>query len=127
MTAPFDVGSRVVCPDPTGRRFVGVVTHVHACSDLRVSYGDGAFRASAGEVRPVMPRDRRDLDKYGRWWWRAAIGPWLEQPVQVCANVRNDGHVFRIAWYNASFDDWSTPTDDGYWRGPVQPPPVVRV
>ncbi len=102
---PFEVGSRVVCPDPTGRWFVGVVTHVHTCGDLRVSYGDGSFRASASEVRPVMPRSMEDLKRWGRWWWYDRI------PLDAAEVLRRRG------------DDMY---DDGRWSGPVQPPPEVR-
>lgn len=111
---PFEVGSRVVCPDPTGRRFVGTVTHVHHDGDLRVSYGDGCFRVSAGEVRPVMPRDRDDLVKYGRWWW---VG---DEAVEVAIRA-----VGPYIW-RTGVEDGCAAGADADWRGPVQPPPVVR-
>lgn len=114
MTAPFDVGSRVVCPDPTGRWFVGTVTHVHTCGDLRVSYGDGSFRATAGEVRPVMPRDRDDLERWGRWWW-------IDDEVVEVATRAVGPYIWRTG-----VEDGSAAGADAGWRGPVQPPPVVR-
>lgn len=110
MTTRFEIGSRVVCPDPTGRWFVGTVTHVHTCGDLRVSYGAGCFRVSAGEVRPVMPRDQADIDKYGRYWWRGD-------------RIGGFGLNREYFFYDNTFDRVD-PSDD--WRGPVQPPPEVR-
>ena len=115
MTAPYPVGSRVVCPDPTGRWFVGTVTHVHTCGDLTVTDGAGFFRATAGEVRPVVPRSSADLAAFGAWWWRNG------RPVEV--SWVDYWMVWRDERKRAHFV--VAPSDD--WRGPVQPPPVVRV
>ncbi len=122
--SPFKIGDRVVVQHPAdGWR---VMTVLDIGGDLSVSDGERWGLVPASEVRPAMPRDRHDLERWGRWWWRAAQGPWLEQPVQVCTQVHNDGRVFKIAWHHAGFDEWRTPLDDGYWRGPVARPPEVR-
>ncbi len=105
MSAPYPVGSRVVCPDPTGRWFVGVVHQLLLDGDFVVTDGAGYFRVSAGEVRPVMPRSMEDLKRWGRWWWYDRI------PLDAAEVLRRRG------------DDMY---DDGRWSGPVQPPPEVR-
>ena len=104
MSAPYPIGSRVVCPNPAGRLFVGVVHHVHNCGDLTVTDGVAHVRASVEEVRPVMPRDRGDLERWGRWWWRDG------EPVRI---EQWQGHLWGVI-----------PSDK--WSGPVQPPPEVR-
>lgn len=127
MTTPFDVGSRVVCPDPTGRRFVGVVQRTFDLSfredgedpRVRVVVSDGALTMCVGveEVRPVMPRGPEDLDKYGRWWWCEDF------VVAVMVMLSPPG----IAMFWPASDKPDEVYAHEGWRGPVQPPPVVRV
>ncbi len=114
MTAPFEVGSRVVCPDPAGRWFVGTVAHVDG-AELTIVYSPTqVVRASAGEVRPVVPRSSADLAAFGAWWWRNG------RPVEV--SWVDYWMVWRDERKRAHFV--VAPSDD--WAGPVQPPPVVR-
>lgn len=114
MTAPYPVGSRVVCPDPTGRWFVGTVAHVLFNGDHVVTDGAGFFRVEAHEVRPAMPRDRDDLERWGRWWW-------IDDEVVEVATRAVGPYIWRTG-----VEDGSAAGADAGWRGPVQPPPVVR-
>ena len=114
MSAPYKIGDRVVCPDPGGRWFVGVVDRLLFNGDFVITDGAGFFRVSASEVRPVMPRDRADLERWGRWWYL-------------------DSEVVEVAIRAAGLFIWRTGVDDGCaagldadWRGPVAPPPEVR-
>ena len=110
MTAPYPIGSRVVCPNPAGRLFVGLVVDIYANGDLLVDDPARTVRASVEEVRPVMPRDQADIDKYGRYWWRGD-------------KIGEFGLSRNYFFYAHGFDAVDPKHD---WRGPVQPPPEVR-
>ena len=111
----YTPGTRVVCPDPDGGTFIGTVAHVDTSGGLTVTYSPTqVVRASVEEVRPVMPRDRADLERWGRWWYL-------------------DSEVVEVAIRAADLFIWRTGVDDGCaagldadWRGPVAPPPEVR-
>ena len=110
MTAPFEVGDRVVCPDPDDGWFIGTVAHIDGVV-LTVTYSPTqVVRARAEEVRPVMPRGPEDIDKYGRYWRRGD-------------KIGGFGLNREYFFYDNTFDK-ADPSDD--WRGPVQPPPEVR-
>lgn len=106
--SPFKVGDRVVVhiPEPV----VGVVRCLTAGGDVVVDAGSTSAEVAASGVRPAMPRDQADIDKYGRYWWRGD-------------KVGQFGISREYFFYDNTFDKVD-PKDD--WRGPVARPPEVR-
>lgn len=110
---PFKPGDRVIVriPEPV----VGVVRGLTPGGDVVVDAGGTTGTISASDVVPAMPRDRGDIDKYGRLWW------WGGEVVDVW--IRRDGvGLYRGVGDTAS---WRVrPESD--WRGPVGSPPEVK-
>ena len=109
---PYTPGTRVVCQHPTdGWR---VMTVLDVADELSVSDGERWGLVPASEVRPAMPRDRADLERWGRWWY-------LDNEV-VSVRIGYPGLNVKSpsGWYDG-------PVNSTYpWRGPVAPPPEVR-
>ena len=115
MSATYPIGSRVVCPDPDGGWFVGTVAHIDG-AELTIVYSPTqVVRASAGEVRPVMPRSSADLDRFGAFWWCDGTA------VKVVTYIG----PLRVHWPGDSEVKYEVDPSRA-WSGPVQPPPVVR-
>jgi hypothetical protein len=112
--SPFKIGDRVVVQHPAdGWR---VMTVLDIGGDLSVSDGERWGLVPASEVRPAMPRDRHDLERWGPWWW---LG---DRPVRV---IRDDDGW--IVWRDEPRRAWSVVApSDPMWRGPVARPPEVR-
>jgi hypothetical protein len=109
----YKPGDRVVCPDPDGGSFVGAVAHVDTSGGLTVTYSPAqVVRASPDEVRPAMPRDLADVERWGDWWYIEG------RPVHVVATIRG----FRLE--DLVHGSMSIAALD--WRGPVARPPEVR-
>ena len=121
---PYKPGDRVVCPDPDGGLFVGTVRdHLNvslrddgadARAHLVVSDGARTVHVPASEVRPAMPRDRVDLERWGRWWYLD------DEVVSVRPAYPDLAVVSPSGW-------WDGPVRPSIpWRGPVARPPEVR-
>lgn len=120
---PYAIGDRVVCLDPDDGGFVGTIDRVIDLSfrcdgggarvRVVVSGGGKLVCVDAEQVRPVMPRDRHDLERWGRWWWLD------ERPVWVVPGTP-------LGWADSPWIPWAAPVDPAArWRGPVAPPPEV--
>ena len=109
----YTPGTRVVCVDDPP--VIGPVDEVYGNGDLLIFSGPTAIRVGAASVRPAMPRDRADLERWGRWWWRG------DRPVLV--ERRDDGWM---VWRDEPKRSWPVVAPSCDWRGPVAPPPEVR-
>jgi hypothetical protein len=114
MLTPYKPGDRVVVEHPSaGWR---VMTVLDIGGDLSVSDGEHWGLVPRSEVRPAMPRDRRDLERWGAWWW-------LEDRVVLVDGVDKHGH---IALWQAGSGAIHSLSPAHHWRGPVARPPEVR-
>ena len=90
-----------------------------------VDVGDESAALSPGDLMPAMPRDRHDLERWGRWWW------WCDGEAAEAVDVTTarpswteKGYVL-VFW--RSGDEVEQPVHHRHdWRGPVAPPPEVR-
>jgi len=111
---PYKPGDRVVVriPEP----FVGVVHCLTIDGAVIVEAAGTTWTLAASGVRPAMPRDRHDLDRWGLWWW-------LEDRVVLVDGVDKHGHIALFQAGSGAIHSFS-PVHN--WRGPVARPPEVR-
>jgi hypothetical protein len=109
---PYKPGDRVVCLRPPA--FVGVIVYIGGNGEILIRGGSVHAEVGPDDVCPAMPRDRGDLERWGRWWWLN------NKPVWITPGVR-------LAWtHSPGWPHGNAVTPDGDWRGPVARPPEVR-
>ena len=111
---PYTPGTRVVVriPEPV----VGVVRCLTAGGMVVVDVGDTSGELVPDNVVPAMPRDRADLERWGRWWW-------LEDRAVEVFGFDAYGNIAMYITGNGAPQYLSKVHN---WRGPVAPPPEVR-
>jgi hypothetical protein len=111
---PYKPGDRVVVN--IAGPLIGVVRCLMTGDLVVVDALGTTTTLAASEVRPAMPRGKRDVATYGHYWWRDGTvvyvsgARWEKRPT-----VQTHGGL------------WVTglrPKSD--WRGPVARPPEVR-
>ncbi|MEK9811193.1 MAG: hypothetical protein VW362_12145 [Candidatus Nanopelagicales bacterium] len=111
---PYKIGDRVVYLHPSPTMGTALAPEVQGM--VLVDLDDGReLHADPNSLRPAMPRDRHDLERWGDRWWVGDNAAWV-----TC-------WLSGAVWFRTPERPYARPVSElDDWRGPVAPPPKVR-